>query len=107
MKMDELQHEEPAWRHRADFIIAAKIKDKQYSKDFNTEQLWARRLDDGTCELCCIPFALYDLFLGDIVEVNDDLEVSRVIRRSGHYGFRVATNTREDQDTIADELHAL
>lgn len=103
--MNELQHAEPVWRHRADFIIGAKIKDKQYSKDFDTEQLWTRRLDDGTCELCCVPFALYDLFLGDIVEVDDGLELTRVIRRSGHYGFRIATNTVQDQDAIAEQLH--
>lgn len=79
-------HEEPIWRERSNFIIAASIRD---GGDIQTEQLWARRTDEGRFEICCIPFFVYDLALGDLVETDDHYLVRRVVRPSGRYVFRV------------------
>lgn len=71
--MREAVHRDPVWRDGADFIIAARIDPGDTGVD--TEQLWARRIDDGRHELCCIPFFAYDLALGEHAqEVADVLQ---------------------------------
>jgi hypothetical protein len=81
-------HSEPVWRERADFIIHAPMGEKGHF-----EQLWTRRVSDDTFEVCCIPFFLYDVALGDIVFTQEAFEkrymLSRVVRPSGHHVFRV------------------
>ena len=54
-----------------------------------TEQLWARRVGDRQFQVCCIPFASYELALGDVVETDDDYPVIGVLQVSGRYEFRV------------------
>jgi hypothetical protein len=103
----EAQHYEPVWRHKADYAIGIKVLDKVWSKKYQWEQLAARRLDDGTFEICCIPFAIYDLCLGDIVVVDSDMNVTGVIKLSGHFGFRVATADLRQQDAIIEQIHEL
>lgn len=97
----EAVHRDPVWRDRADFIIATRIDPGD--TDVSTEQLWARRIGDGRHELCCIPFFAYDLALGDVVEVDADHLVTRVVEPSGRYVFRVHFS-RPDQPT--DEVIA-
>src|SRR5947199_5228528 len=77
-------HSEPVWRERADFIIGARLPEHGRS-----EQLWAKKLSKNRYEICCIPFFLYDLALGDIVETNDDHDLVGVVQRSGRFVFRV------------------
>jgi hypothetical protein len=81
-------HLNPVRRERADFIIRAEIKEPGVARDF--EQLWARRLAGVRFEICCIPFFVYDLALGDEVETapHPDYTVQRVVRASGRYTFR-------------------
>lgn len=83
----EATHSEPVWRDRADFIIAATVRPSD--GQVTTEQLWVRRVAGKRFELCCIPFVVYNLALGDIVETTDDLVVDRVAEPSGHFVFRV------------------
>lgn len=66
-------------------MIAGRVK----SEEDASEQLWARSLSPSTFEICCIPFFLYDVALGDEVETNEDYEIVRVTRASGRYVFRV------------------
>ena len=54
-----------------------------------SEQLWARRIVDLTFEICCIPFHLYDLALGDVVRTNEMYEFTGLVTPSGHFTFRV------------------
>ena len=58
-------HHEPAWQHRSDFIINAMLPE-----DGRFEELWVRKITDDTFEICCIPFFLYDVALGDVVRTH-------------------------------------
>jgi hypothetical protein len=84
-------HESPAWRERSDFIISAVLPEEDLPRRF--EQLFARQLSENRFELCCIPFFLYDIALGDVVQTSARdgrrYVVDRVIEPSGHYVFRV------------------
>lgn len=101
----EAVHQDPVWRDHSNFIIAAPISD---GGDIKTEQLWARKDDEGRFEICCIPFFVYDLALGDVVETGADYLVRRVVRPSGRYVFRVwFGESFHPREEIADELKAL
>jgi hypothetical protein len=92
-------HADPVWRSRSDHVIAAAIDPGD--TDYDVEQLWARRIDQTHFEICCIPFFMYDVALGDIVEVDAELSFVRVTEPSGRYVFRVYLGRSSDP---ADEL---
>lgn len=92
VNQDQIQHPNPVWRQRADYIIAATVDDRE--RPGRTEQLWARALSGHQYELCCIPFFLYGLSLGDLVETDSDHLVSRVVERSGRATFRAVLADR-------------
>jgi hypothetical protein len=97
------QHETPAWRDRANFMIGARLDEPG-----KWEQLWARRLGPNRFELCCIPFMTYGLALGDVVETEryDDREyiVANVVEPSGHYAMRVWFLDTSIADEVAARL---
>jgi len=93
-------HEAPVWRDRADFVIGAPLPEEG-----RAEQLWARQVGDQRCEICCIPFFLYHVALGDMVETDAGYDLERVVQPSGRYVFRVwFGNTAHPRQDVADEL---
>lgn len=107
--VSEAIHSEPVWRDRSDFIIGAGIAG---GSDTMTEQLWARRVDEHRFEICCIPFFIYDVALGDIVATSPTGDrrymVTKVVEPSGRYVFRVwFGESFHPRDEIVDDLKAL
>jgi hypothetical protein len=84
-------HLSPIWEHRSDFILHAWVEDD--CRLSNREQLWGRKVAANRVEICCIPFFVYDLALGDIAQFELDSEqrplLKKVVIPSGHYTFRV------------------
>jgi len=104
-KTREAVHPEPVWRERSNFVIAADVPD---GGDTQTEQLWARQIEEHRFEICCIPFFVFDLALGDVVETDDTYLLHRVVERSGRYVFRVwFGESFHPRDEIAEELERL
>jgi hypothetical protein len=76
-------HPEPVWRDRADFVVHAELPEADRPKRF--EQLWARQLAEREFELCCIPFFIYDVALGDVVRTSPSGSANTwSVRWSGH-----------------------
>jgi hypothetical protein len=103
-------HEEPVWRDRANFIVNAALPPGDQPKRF--EQLWTRQVGDDQFEVCCVPFFLYDIALGDVVRTaprgDRRYVVERVIRPSGRYVFRVwLGESFMPRETIAEQLRDL
>jgi hypothetical protein len=89
MRQDQFSvHDDPIWRERANFIVNAPLPEAG-----RYEQLWCRQISDDTFEVCCIPFFLYDIALGDTVRTSPQAGrtyvLSGVLRRSGRFVFRV------------------
>jgi len=82
-----IQHFHPVWRNKANFIIRARVDDP--NKNFIGEQLWARKISDFRFEICCIPFFVYNISLGDEVETDAEYYVKNVQRPSGQFTFRI------------------
>jgi Domain of unknown function (DUF4265) len=96
-----LEHLNPVWRDRADFIVHAVVDDEAL------EQLWARQLDDRRFEVCCIPMFVYDIALGDIVEtqrVGDREYVVASVEPRGRYAFRVSFSESPDRGQATEQL---
>jgi hypothetical protein len=89
-------HSSPVWREKSNAIVQAKMED-----DAGSEQLWCRALGDETFEVCCIPFYLHDLALGDII-VAPEFHFQKVVKPSGRFVFRVYL--REDQHKWREAL---
>lgn len=72
------------------------------------EQLWTRTADGKEFELCCIPFFVYDLALGDVLELDPAGTVKSVLRRSGRSVFRVwLGESSVDRTSLMREFDAL
>lgn len=97
-------HQDPVWRDRANFVIRAKLEEEG-----RWEQLWARQLSENRFEICCIPFFVYDLALGDEVETEPTegakYVVKQVVKDSGRYTFRVWSGDSHDRQAV-DEVVA-
>jgi hypothetical protein len=91
------------WRERADFIINAALPEPG-----RFEQLWTRQVTADTFEICCIPFFLYDVALGDVVRTAERpgkrYILDRVVSRSGRYVFRVFMKRPEPRGEVASQL---
>jgi hypothetical protein len=104
--MREAVHPEPVWRDRANFVIASAVDPS--GTDVATEQLWVRKIGARCFELCCIPFFVYDLALGDVVETDDNYLVQRVVTHSGRYTFRVSFgHSRQWREEVIAQLEEL
>lgn len=80
-----LAHREPVWRDRSTSVLPAAVEGET-----NTfEQLFARKLSENEYEVCCIPFFLYDIALGDVIAWTAEQPTARVTRRSGRVVFRI------------------
>jgi len=96
-------HSAPVWRDRANFIIGAPLPEPG-----RAEQLWTRQVGDRRFEICCIPFFVYDVALGDIVETDGNYDLVRVIVPSGRFAFRVwFGESSYPREAIAEELSEL
>lgn len=104
---DFVVHAEPVWRERSDFIITAALQEADRPKRF--EQLFVRRVGDDRFEICCIPFFLFDVALGDIV-VTSPAEgrkyvLKAVVEPSGRFVFRVwFSKSLLSHDAVAEAL---
>jgi hypothetical protein len=103
-------HSNPVWRDRANFLIRARLQPKggeNGSSSQEWEQLWCRQETQDRFEICCIPFFIYDLALGDVVETGLEGEaryvIQRILIRSGRFCFRVWFGGSRDKD-IRDEV---
>jgi hypothetical protein len=84
-------HREPVWRDRSNFIIQAPLPESD--EPFRFEQLFVKKVTARTFEVCCIPFFIWDIALGDVVSTVDVADqkylLDRVTERSGRFVFRV------------------
>ena len=69
------------------FVFAAHIGTKDGKSEW--EQLWGQKVAAQRFVLCCIPFFVQDVALGDEVETDGDFVLQRVVRQSGQVTFRV------------------
>ncbi len=92
MTNEPKKHAQPVWRARANYRLAMKVDDSDHE-----EELWVNKHSDELFEICCIPFFIYDVNLGDIIKIvphqNKNL-VLGVQTPSNHHTFRIWFQTK-------------
>jgi hypothetical protein len=107
MEMKTFQHLNPVWKERANFIVGAKVTNKETGDVEAWEQLWSKKISDNTFEICCIPFFLYDIVLGDEVKTDSEFWIIEVSKPSGHFTFRVWFGDSTDSAIREDVLQII
>jgi hypothetical protein len=115
MNEDVKIHPDPIWGEKANFGLQIRIEtgDARLDAEPRYEQLFVKQRADDLYEVCCIPFFLYDVSLGDVLKVttHDGAPVVEgVVEPSGHHTFRVwfgRVFMPVARDTVIDELSTL
>ena len=81
------------WTELPNYVIEGK---GLYGGSEVTEQLWARKMGDGSFILLCLPFYLYGLALSDRVTV-EATGTLKVVEPSGRQLLRVWFHTPKDE----------
>jgi hypothetical protein len=100
----EAVHRAPAWRDRADFVFSAYLGIENGKKEW--EQLWGKQVAPNKFILCCIPFFVYGISLGDELETDNNFVLHRVVRQGGQATFRVWFGEQDvaTRDAIVHEI---
>lgn len=86
---DIKKHPHPVWADKADFLLQLRIQtgDPRMDDPPRYEELPVQDMGEGFCRICCVPFFLYDLALGDVLKLTDG-KLDGVAQESGHHTFR-------------------
>lgn len=100
-------HLEPIWRDRANLVFAAHQGTKDGKNEW--EQLWGQEITPTRCLVCCIPFFIRDVALGDEVEIDCNFVFQRVVRQSGQVTFRVwfGEGDASNRQALVREIEAM
>lgn len=105
---DTVVHLSPAWRDKANFLLFGPI---ELEGEARWEQVWARQVADNEFELCCVPFFLYDLSIGDVVETatraGRRFVISNRLKVSGLRTLRIwysAEASADDKERMLKQL---
>ncbi len=107
MNTKTIQHSNPVWRDKANFIIGIKLQASLPDFDIVLERLWGEQIADHRFIICCIPYFAYDLSLGDEVETDTEYMIKEVVKASGQYTFRMLFEKSIDmnfKDVLVKEL---
>jgi hypothetical protein len=99
-------HREPLRRELSNFVFLAALDAENGNREW--EQLWGRVISPQRVEVCCIPFFVYDLNLGDVVDLDPNNILAGVITRSGQLTFRawLESVSPEDRQKLLAEVDA-
>lgn len=113
----DIEHPNPVWGGRANALLWARGWHTDGPPKRVTELLPVRLHANGTAEVCCVPFAVDGIALGDIVtaadQVSTPLRLSPLITSSGRVNMRVVildkpvAFVRDSLMSQAQELGAL
>lgn len=97
--MRRIDHPHGPWGENSDCILAFDIGDNAL------EILWARFVEGTQFEILSVPFFVYGVALGDIVDAPD-LRFGRVLQPSGRWVIRVFFHHTEQARKILDDAIA-
>ncbi|WP_412520606.1 DUF4265 domain-containing protein [Actinomadura madurae] len=87
-KVSFIVHEEPVIRPDQAHIAVVDLEPFGFPRQM--EQIWLRPLSDRNYEVCCLPFRVYGLAMGDVVSLDEEARsVNKIIRHSGNRVFRI------------------
>jgi hypothetical protein len=82
-----LVHEAPAWRPDQGYIAMVDLGPFGFPN--LNDQVWLKQLDQARYEVRCIPFRVYGIALGDVVELDNGRFIAQVVQASGRRVLRI------------------
>ncbi|WP_069174386.1 DUF4265 domain-containing protein [Streptomyces griseus] len=79
-------HDDPAIMSTDQYITMVDLAPFGFAQ--HMEQIWLGVNEDGTYEVLCIPFRVYGMSLHDVVELDGDDVVARIVRSGRHRTMR-------------------
>lgn len=79
-------HDDPAIMSTDQYIAMVDLAPFGFAQ--HMEQIWLGVNGDGTFEVLCIPFRVYGMSLHDVVELDGDDVVARIVRSGRHRTVR-------------------
>lgn len=89
MSIRSLQHFNPIWRERTNYILGIQINDTDANGNHLWEQVWAQKTAYKQYILCCIPMFVYGYSLGDAVLSMDGKWVTCLVQPSEYDTIRI------------------
>ncbi|MGW0938930.1 DUF4265 domain-containing protein [Streptomyces sp. NPDC002666] len=93
-------HDDPAIISTDQYIAMVDLAPFGFAQ--HMEQMWLGVIGDGTYEVLCIPFRVYGMSLHDIVELDGDDVVERIVRPSRHRTMRGLIGPAVSAEGIAE-----
>lgn len=90
-------HPNPLWRSKADYVAFAVVSDDYEGSPWH-EQMAGRLVSGNRMEVCCIPLAVHDLSLGDIVRLvhrDGSVFIDSVVERSSWHSYRLRVDVED------------
>lgn len=106
MTIFQAVHMSPAWREQSNLLFTAAIE--EHGDSPGREQLWGKIISKNTALLCCIPFFLYDLSIGDLCNISDDFKFISVREAGDQDTYRIFFSHQfdKDSDLILEKIKA-
>lgn len=97
---DIFVHLHPVWKEKINYSLHIPFVDAR-SRHVYWEQLWVKHLGNDVYEICCVPFYIYDLALGDVVHLKpvNNHEHLVLAQSSGHRTARIRLKQIEAEET--------
>lgn len=91
MELPPFFHFGAVWRYKCDGWWRLKTED---APDAQLEPIQLKNLGLGSYKVCCLPFLIHGLHLGDVIDQYDD-QTFEVTKRSYYYTFQVFSKDPE------------
>ena len=109
--MKRISHPKPAAREQGDTEVPVRLVFAGQTEATDVEVLWCQKLDTSRYALCCIPFVLGGLALGDEMLVAPDAEgsfrLSKVVQTANNMSFRAWFGNSSNPDAYQEVLEEL
>jgi len=81
-----LTHTFPLLRKEANYLKILPAKGMPFG--YSHEQIWLKKLKNSKYSVCCVPYLLYDLCIGDTIKFDNSNKGYELVASAGRYGFR-------------------
>jgi hypothetical protein len=101
---DCAQHTQPIWGFRSTGTVSVELTD--YGLPGKFESLDVQQQEDGLFVVCCIPFFVNGVALGDVIDWREQTDRVTVRQKSGHTVLRLAVVCPDDEESYHSFIHA-
>lgn len=100
----DAQHNSPVWAAEADSKICVSLS--EYGMPDKTETLDVKSISDNTYLICCVPFFVDGIALGDLVRWDTEKQNVSLVKSGERKVIRIAATNDLADDSVWSFIHA-